>query len=332
MTRDPLGERQARDLAVHRVARAAGAACTAGRAGGRPAAGATWPRHRHAVGVRLVEQLELPAPAVAAHLQRARTTAAGPTPRPCAGRSRTRRRRRRSRRRPAARRWPVAPIARAMPTSSSASAVSVGVNSPLLRAVVERARRREAERAGLDRLARERGHRARCRRGVAVSRRAPRSPITCSRSAPCGTCTRDVDVEGPAVERVHELGERLPVPREALVQHRAGDVLDAFHQLDEPLVVGGAHRREADAAVADDDGGDAVPRRRDHALAPRRLAVVVAVDVDEAGRDEQAVGVDRRASPRRRPSPTSVIDAVVDRDVGRARRRAGAVDDGAARG
>ena len=89
---------------------------------------------------------------------------------------------------------------------------------------------------------------------------------------------------------------------EAFVQHGAGDVLDAFHQLDEPVVVGRAHRREADAAVADDDRGDAVPRRRDHALAPRRLAVVVGVDVDEAGRDEQAVGVDdaRRARRRRR--------------------------------
>ena len=61
---------------------------------------------------------------------------------------------------------------------------------------------------------------------------------------------RDVDVERPAVERVHELGERLPVPRQALVQHRARDVLDAFHQLDEPVVIGRVHRREADAAVA----------------------------------------------------------------------------------
>ena len=48
------------------------------------------------------------------------------------------------------------------------------------------------------------------------------------------------------------------------------------------------------------------------------------------GRDEQAVGVDRRG--RADPSTCADLgdDAVVDRDVGRARRGAGAVDDGAA--
>ena len=65
--------------------------------------------------------------------------------------------------------------------------------------------------------------------------------------------------------------------------------------------------------------GDAVPARRREQRVPRDLAVVVRVDVDEAGRDEQAVGVDgalragvvespgaatsvmRRRRPRRRP-------------------------------
>ena len=137
---------------------------------------------------------------------------------------------------------------------------------------------------------------------------------------------RDIHVVGPAVERVHELGERLPVPRQTLVQHRAGNVFHAFHQLDEALVVGGMHRREADAAVADHHGGDAVPRRRDHALAPRRLTVVVRVDVDEAGSDEQPVGIDRAAC-RTADLPDFRDHAVVDRDVGRARGRAGPVDD-----
>ena len=64
------------------------------------------------------------------------------------------------------------------------------------------------------------------------------------------------------VERVEVLGEALPVPVDALVQRGAGDVLDALHQLDEEALAAGAHRREADAAVAHHDGGDAVPARR----------------------------------------------------------------------
>ena len=102
----------------------------------------------------------------------------------------------------------------------------------------------------------------------------------------------EVDVVGAAVEGVEELGERLPRPRQALVERGAGDVLDALHQLDEAVVVGRPHRREADAAVAGHDGGDAVPGRRDEPVVPGGLAVVVHVDVDEAGRDEQAVGVE----------------------------------------
>ena len=151
--------------------------------------GATWPVIVHAVGVGLRRaaraarrQLSL------ARLRAARTTAAGPTPRPCAGRSRTRRRRRRSRRPPAARPARCAPIASAMPTSSSASAVSVGVNSPRLvrwlsvRDVVKPsapASMPSAASAAIGAMS----------SGVAGSRRAPRSPITCSRSAPCGTCS-----------------------------------------------------------------------------------------------------------------------------------------------
>ena len=110
-----------------------------------------------------------------------------------------------------------------------------------------------------------------------------------------------------AVERVEVLGERLPLPLDALVQRGAGDVLDALHQLDEALLLARAHRGEADAAVADHDGGDAVAGRRVEHRVPRGLAVVVGVDVDEARRDDAArrvddlgrVAVDVRRRPRR---------------------------------
>ena len=93
-------------------------------------------------------------------------------------------------------------------------------------------------------------------------------------------------------ERVEVLGEGLPLPVDALVQRGARDVLDAFHQLDEEVAPVGPHGGEADAAVAHDDGGDAVPARRRDLGIPRDLAVVVRVDVDPTGREEQAVAVE----------------------------------------
>ena len=51
-------------------------------------------------------------------------------------------------------------------------------------------------------------------------------------------------------------------------------------------------RREADAAIAHDRRGDAVLRRRRDVLAPGDLAVIMGVDVDKAGRDQFALGVD----------------------------------------
>ena len=55
--------------------------------------------------------------------------------------------------------------------------------------------------------------------------------------------------------------------------------------------------READAAVAHDRGGHAVPARRRHPFVPRRLPVVMRMDVDEARGDQQPGGVDLLAAP-----------------------------------
>ena len=103
-------------------------------------------------------------------------------------------------------------------------------------------------------------------------------------------------------------------------------------RLDQPLLRARAHRREADAAVAGDDGGDAVPRRRLDDRVPGDLAVVVRVEVDEAGRDEHARS--RRSSRRRRrrvrPRATSTILPSLIATSPTNGRDAGAVDDRAA--
>ena len=92
----------------------------------------------------------------------------------------------------------------------------------------------------------------------------------------------------------------------------------------------GAHRREPDAAVAHDHGGHAVPARRREQRVPGGLAVVVRVQVDEAGREQQAVGVDgavRRAVGECAGLGDLGAHAGVDGDVGRTRRYAVTVDE-----
>ena len=94
-------------------------------------------------------------------------------------------------------------------------------------------------------------------------------------------------------------------------------------------MVGVVDRGETDAAVPHHDGGDAVPRRRLHPLLPRGLPVVVGVDVDDAGDDERAVGVDLAMAATRHPSPLD-DDAVAYGDVAGLGGGAGPVDDVAA--
>ncbi len=139
----------------------------------------------------------------------------------------------------------------------------------------------------------------------------------------------EVDVMRAPLERIEVLAEAVPLPVEALVEGRARDVLDALHQLDEPLVILVVDRREPDPAVAHDHRGHAMPGRRDDLAVPGRLPVVVAVHVDEARRDDRTVGVDH---PRRvtLDPPDGGDPPVADRDVAARGCRARAVDDRAA--
>ncbi len=318
-----LGERQRRDLAERgvreqRVQRALEAEQQADRAG------SDLPRHRQAIGIGGRQQLELAPVGVTAHLHERERHG----PARCLGHS------------PEDRellvdirevRHPLQHALAGRADRARDAEQLAGLRGErrcevaLARTVVQRAGGREAERAGLDPVTSESGHGLDVVRGggLAAGSALPHH-VKPQRSV--RDLHGDVDVERPPVEGVHELRERLPVPRETLVEHRTRDVLDALHQLDEPVVIGGMHGREADPAVADDDGRDPVPRRGDHSFCPRGLAVVVRMDVDEAGRDEQSVGVDRALGAR--VEATDLGDeAAVDRDVGGTRRRARAVDD-----
>ena len=54
-----------------------------------------------------------------------------------------------------------------------------------------------------------------------------------------GDLGADVDGVGHAGDHVEVFGEALPAPGDALVQGGAGDVLDALHEIDQPLVLVG---------------------------------------------------------------------------------------------
>ena len=139
----------------------------------------------------------------------------------------------------------------------------------------------------------------------------------------------EIHVARPRLQRVEILAEGFPRPVQPLVERRAGNVLDAFHQFDQALAVLDLHRREADAAIAHHRRGDAVPARGLQMRIPGRLAVIVRVDVDEARRDQQALGVDLLVGAAGDLADGRDL-AVLHRDVGFVQRRAGAVGNGAA--
>ena len=141
----------------------------------------------------------------------------------------------------------------------------------------------------------------------------------------------NVDGPLPAAQEVEVLGKRLPTPLHPFVQRGAGNVLDPFHQLDEPALLAGANRREADAAVPGHDRRDTVRARRLEHVVPGGLPVVVRVRVDETRRDDASRGVDRLRSLRGIDRRLHGDNAPVShRDIGPHDRATCPVDDFAA--
>jgi hypothetical protein len=190
------------------------------------------------------------------------------------------------------------------------------------------ARGGEAERAGLDRRRSQPVHRGDVLggRGLAVDA-ALAHHIDAQRMV--RQLRGYVDGARQAVERVEELGKALPRPVEPFVERGAGNVLDRLHQVDQVAAVLAPHRGEADAAIAEQDRRHAVPGRRRQDRVPGCLAVVMGVDIDPAGGDEEPVGGE--LAPRRPGlAADRGDDPAVDRDIAAEARPPGAVEDGAA--
>ncbi len=138
----------------------------------------------------------------------------------------------------------------------------------------------------------------------------------------------DVGIVGTRGDGIEEIGEAVPVPGQTLVQHDFGNVFHALHEVDQHGVLVFVAGCETHAAIAEQHGRGAVPRRGRQAIAPRHLRVVVRVHIDEAWCDQLAARVDlldslgNVAADRR--------DLAVDHgEVGFIRITARPIDDGA---
>ena len=267
-----------------------------------------------------------------------RHRAADARPRACASRpspSRARRGPRRSRRRARAR----TRRCRARRAPADAEQLVLGGERAGHRLAVDRRVQRSCARSR-SRARRPRCLRARARPSPRCRRRWPARcarrarPSRSARTAPCGTCVPTSMRAAACVSSASRYSGKVSQPHvmpsvSAVPGMSSTPSMSSMSQ----SCLARAHRREADAAVAHDHRGDAVPARRREQRVPGDLAVVVGVDVDEARRDQQAVGVDVRRAAASSSSP-GVADlgdaAVVDGDVGGPGVGTGAVDQRAA--
>ena len=128
---------------------------------------------------------------------------------------------------------------------------------------------------------------------------------------------------------VEIIGEGLPIPVQSFIKDDAGDFLDSFHQLDQRLLMLGQHGGKTNAAIAANRGGHAMREAGVEPVVPQKLAVIMGVDVDKAGGDNRASGVDHFARIARNGADLD-DQAVLDRDVRRIASCTRAIDNRAA--
>ena len=134
---------------------------------------------------------------------------------------------------------------------------------------------------------------------------------------------------GAAVERVEIAGEAFPFPLQTLGHGSAGNILHAFHQADQPFALFRGCGRKADAAIAHDGCGDAMPGGGRQRAVPGGLGVIMGVDVDPAGRHQRALRINL-AGCRACDLAHFGDPVILDGDVAGEGRLARAVGNGAA--
>ena len=105
------------------------------------------------------------------------------------------------------------------------------------------------------------------------------------------------------------------------------DVLDGFHHAGEEVAVGGLAGRKGHTAVAEQRRGDTVPAYRRDVAVPADLGVHVGVQVNEAGRYLEPIGLNLLDALAGHLSDLGDLIAV-DRDVRGEGFGTGAVNDG----
>ena len=183
---------------------------------------------------------------------------------------------------------------------------------------------REPDGAAVDRLAHQSRHLA-----LLVDRRVLLDAAFAHHEVaqrPVSDHARDVDAGAEAFDGVQVAAVVHPVPGQARQDRLARDVLDGLHHAGEKLAVLGSAGREGDAAVADQRRRDAVAGDRGDVRIPADLRIEVRMQVDEAGRDGQALSVDF-ASALGAHLADGRYRTVVDGNVARYGLAAKAVDD-----
>jgi hypothetical protein len=139
--------------------------------------------------------------------------------------------------------------------------------------------------------------------------------------------------KAPTFNRLQVLRERLEAPVDARLQRVERHAFDVLERAGDHITVLGPGGGDAEPAVAHDHTRDAVPARRREVAVPQDLGVVVRVDVDEPGGEDEAVEVDdlRDVGVGRGARGAGRVDrgdAVAgDQHVGGPSGRAGAVDE-----
>jgi hypothetical protein len=137
---------------------------------------------------------------------------------------------------------------------------------------------------------------------------------------------RQVEPRPPALQGVEILGEGLPLPVNPGAQRFRGHAFDVEQHAHQQLAIRRAAGRDAEAAVAHDHRGHAVPARGRQSTIPRHLAIVVRVQIDEPGGQREPAGIDR--PPGRTVHFADLDDtSIVHRHVAAPGRRTAAITD-----